>query len=162
MRLEYKKKYISGGITVLLNLVDITSIEQEAMQAVGIPNLVLKKIYPKTKTSVNINTPLDKIINLNVFFKNDYVNYLNNLAEISSFINEVIELIRQSKKKLMADYDKFLNEETPEEEETNDYLYCSKDDGHIHIYAGEEITDRVVNKMDEGEFFFLIQNEEEG
>ena len=44
MRLEYKKKYISGGVTVLLNIVDITSIEQEAMQAVGIPNLVLKKV----------------------------------------------------------------------------------------------------------------------
>lgn len=160
MRLEYEKKYGSGGITVLLNLVDITPIEQEAMQAVGIPNLVLKKVYPRTKTSVDINTPLDKIINLKVFFKNDYVNYLNNLAEISSFINEVTELIREAKKKLMADYDKFLNGDISEEE-INGYPYCSKEDGHIHIYAGEEITDKVINKMDEGEFFFLIRDEEE-
>ena len=161
MRLEYKKKYISGGVTVLLNIVDITSIEQEAMQVVGIPNLVLKKVYPKTKTSVDINTPLDKIINLNVFFKNNYVNYFDNMTEINLFINEVIELIRQSKKKLMADYEKLLNGETPEEEETNGYPYCSKGDGHIHVYAGEELTDEVINKMDEGEFFFLIQDEEE-
>lgn len=160
MRLEYKKKYESGGVTVLLNLVDITPIEQEAMQAVGIPNLVLKKVYPKTKTSVDINTPLDKIINLRADFKYSYVNYLNSITEIDSFINDVTELIRLAKKKLMADYDKFLNGDISGEE-TNGYPYCSKEDGHLHIYAGEEITDEVINKMDEGEFFFLIRDEEE-
>lgn len=160
MRLEYKKKYISGDVTVLLNLVDITSLEQEAMQAVGIPNLVLKKYYPKTKTSIDINTPIDKIINLKADFKYSYVNYLNNIAEIDSFINDVTELIRLAKKKLMADYDKYLGEGTVEED-ANGYPYCSKADGHIHIYSGEGITDEVVSKMDEGEIFCLIQDEEE-
>ena len=55
MRLDFKKKFSAEKTIVLLSLVEISTWEKAAIKAVGAPNIVLKKTYPRTQTKVDIN-----------------------------------------------------------------------------------------------------------
>lgn len=159
MRLEYKKKYTSGDVTVLLNLVDITSLEQEAMQAVGVPNLVLSKVYPKTKTRVDINIPILNIDKLRTEFKTSFKMALTDYTDSDTFINDVKNILKEEKETLLRKYDEYLNGKSPEED--YGYPFCCKDDGHVHIFSGEELTDEIISKMEDGEIFVLVEDDKE-
>ena len=68
MRLDFKKKFSAEKTIVLLSLVEISAWEKAAIKAVGAPNIVLKKTYPRTQTKVDINSALDLFINIRVDF----------------------------------------------------------------------------------------------
>lgn len=158
MRLEFKKNYNSGVITVLLNLVDITAEEEAALEIIGIPNLVLKKTYNKTNTKVNINIRITELNKLKTVFKTKYETALIDYTDPDAFINDVKNLLRIQKKDLLRKYNEYLNGKPPEED--YGYSHCCKDDGHIHVYSGEELTEEVIKKMEDGEIFALIEDEQ--
>lgn len=158
MRLEFKKNYNSGVITVLLNLVDITAEEEAALEIIGIPNLVLKKTYNKTNTKVNINIRITELNKLKTVFKTKYETALIDYTDPDAFINDVKNLLRIQKEDLLRKYDEYLNGKPPEED--YGYSHCCKDDGHIHVYSGEELTEEVIKKMEDGEIFALIEDEQ--
>lgn len=165
MRLEYEKKYSAGAITVLLNLTDITAEEQKAIAVIGEPILVLEKTYKKTNTKVNINIPITKINTISVEFKTNFETALIDYTDPDSYINDVRESLRQLKDKLMESYQEYLDGKEPDptpdpDDPDSDAEYC-KEDGHIHIYSGEELTDEAVNKMKDGEIFAIIQEDGE-
>lgn len=134
MRLEFKKKYNSGVITVLLNLIDITAEEEAALEIIGIPNLVLKKTYSKTNTKVDINIRITKLNKLKTNFKTKYETALIDYTDPDAFINDVKNLLRIQKENLLRKYDEYLNGKPPEED--SEYLFCCKNDGHIHVFSG--------------------------
>lgn len=158
MRLEFKKKYNSGAITVLLNLVDITAEEEAALEIIGIPNLVLKKTYNRTNTKVDINIRITELSKLKTEFQTKYETSLIDYTDSDTFINDVKNILRIQKEDLLRKYDEYLNGKPPKED--YGYPFCCKDDGHIHVYTGEELTEEVIKKMEDGEIFALIEDDQ--
>lgn len=159
MRLDFKKKFSAEKTIVLLSLVEISAWEKAAIKAVGAPNIVLKKTYPRTQTKVDINSALDLFINIRVDFANNYVTHLIDYAEIDSYINDIQHLILDAKNRLLKRYDEYLHGLKPDEDEGSPY--CTQIDGHIHIFSGDELTQEVIDRMKDGEIFALIEDDED-
>lgn len=159
MRLRYEKKYSAGVITVIMEVADFTAEESAALRAVGIPNIIFKKTYAKTNTAVDISVSILDLKDLRTEFRMNYPTILIDYTDPDAFITDVKDILNAEKEKLVRMYREYLEGKQPEED--FGHPYCSKADGHIHIFSGEELTDEAIGRMEDGEIFALVEDDEE-